>query len=811
MPRVLKIILRLFAALVVIVILLFFGSLWYINSHKEKVLKLVNKELNDRLNGTVIVGDMQPDLFHHFPDISLGLKNVLIRDKRFNEHHRTFLDAKDFSISVNAWPLLKGELDINHIDISNAAVDIYTDSTGYSNRSVLGKSKPKNKEASSTNNYNSQLGRFSFTNVNFKVEDQKAGKSFDFIANTLSGSMQNPDSGWNATFHMDITAKSMAFNTHNGSFIKDKIVEGDCNAGYNDKTGRLWVKSGSLDIGDDPFQLNAVFETLKKPSSFIIHLSAQQVLWRRVSALLSPNIKTRLDRFNIIKPIAVTGIISGSFAGGGDPFLYVTATVKGNKVITPGGTIDNCSFGGIFTNQYEKNKGFNDNNSVIRFVNLHGSYRNMPFVIDTGSIINLNKPMATGNFRADFPLADANGIMSGKVARFNRGTVNIRLRYAGDIVNYRLNKPVIAGSVILKGAAFKYLPDDLKFQNGSMSLYIKGNDLLLRNIRLRNGSSEVNAEGRVNNFMNLYYEAPQKILFTLDVSSPQLYLGEFLGFISGGYDAREGEPAQNANSGNVIDQLSNVLEKGNFEMHLRVANVHYFKFLATDVHADLLSTEDQVVIQNAGLKHAGGFLRMSGSVTRGERTNKLSLKTTVSHVDVHEFFNAFDNFGLKDFTADNLKGYLSARTNITAEMSDEAKIIPGSVNGPLDVNLQDGALINFNPIGTIGKFAFPFRDLKNIKLQPLDAHFDVHGDMITVYPLKLSSSALNMDVAGVYGLKNGTDLTLDIPLRNPKKDTTIQDERKLMKKRYRGVVLHIRAKSDPTGKIRVGFNKDKKD
>jgi hypothetical protein len=67
-----------------------------------------------------------------------------------------------------------------------------------------------------------------------------------------------------------------------------------------------------------------------------------------------------------------------------------------------------------------------------------------------------------------------------------------------------------------------------------------------------------------------------------------------------------------------------------------------------------------------------------------------------------------------------------------------------------------------------------------------------------------------MDVAGVYGLKKGTDITLDIPLRNPKKDTTIQDKQKLEKKRYRGIVLHIRAKTDSTGKLKVGFNKDKK-
>ncbi|HTD98434.1 MAG TPA: AsmA-like C-terminal region-containing protein [Mucilaginibacter sp.] len=809
MPRTLKIILKLIAGIAIIVVLVFFGLLWYVNSHKESVLKMVNTELNNKLDGTIVIGDMKPNFFKRLPDISLGLSNVLVRDKRFTQHHRTLLDAKDLSISVNAWALLKGSININYIDISNAAVVIFTDSSGYSNQSIFKKGPKKTKEAGSTNNYDSQLGRLKLSNVNFKVEDQRAKKTFDFIANNLDGKMANLDTGWSTAFHMDVTAKSMAFNTRKGSFIKDKVIEGDLTAGYNQDSGRMWVKSASLDIGDDPFEVNAVFETLKKPSSFTFHLAAKQILWRRVSTLLAANIKEKLDQFNITRPIAVTGIISGSFAGG-EPSLYITTVVKDNTVITPGGTIDDCSFDGVFSNQYQKGKKNSDENSVIRLVRMKGSYRHMPFAIDTGSIINLDKPIATGNFRADFPLINFNEIMGNKVARFTKGTARMNLQYKGDIVNYRLNKPAIAGSIILRNANFTYVPENLKLQNGSIALYFKGNDLLLKNIRLQSGRSVVYMEGRINNFLNFYYNAPEKILFTWQVNSPQLYLGEFLGFISGAEKKEKKGATPKGNSGNVIDQLSNVLEKGQAEMHLNVAQVHYLRFLATDVHADLLTSEDRIVIHNVGLKHAGGFLKMNGSVEKGETTNRLALKTVISHVDVHEFFDAFNNFGLKDFTSENLTGYLSAKTQITAEMSDQASILPGSVNGTLDLNLQNGALINFNPIGSIGKFAFPFRNLKNIRVRELNARFDVHGDLITIYPLKFSSSVLNMDVAGVYGLKKGTDLTLDIPLRNPKNDTTIQDQEKLNKKRYKGIVLHIRAKADSTGKIKVGWNKDRK-
>jgi hypothetical protein len=809
MTRLLKVVLKIVAGTALLVILLFFGVIWYITYNKNKVLKLVNTELNSGLDGTITIGDMRPNFFQQFPHISLGLQRVLVIDKRFAEHHHTLLDAKDLSISVNAWALLRGKLAINHITISNASVDIFTDSLGYSNLSVF-KKKEKNKPGgASKNNYNSNLGVFTLTNVAFKVEDQKANKKFDFIANAVNGRSTESDSGWSAAFHLDVTARSMAFDTRHGSFIKNKTVEGDLTGGYNEDSGRMWVKSESLDIGDDPFQVNAVFETLKKPASFTFNVASKEILWRNASALLAANIKEKLDRFNIVRPIAVKAVISGSFRGK-DPFLYVTAGVTDNTVITPGGTFDHTSFEGIFTNEYEKGKVRNDDNSVIRLVNMKGSYRNMPFEIDTGSIINLNKPIATGNFRADFPLTRINEILGDKVARFVRGTIRMDLRYKADIVNYRLNKPVVAGSIILTKAELRYIPDNLRLKNSSITLYIVGNDLLMKNLRLQSGRSVVNMEGRVNNFMNLYYNAPERILLSWDIHSPQLYLGEFIGFLTGGINDTTKKATRKANSGNAIDQLSNVLEKGRSEMHLTVDNLHYSKFLATDVHADLLTSEDKVLIKNVGLKHAGGFLKLSGSIIKGEQTNQLSVKTTVSHVDVHEFFDAFNNFGLKDFTAENLSGYLSAKTQITAEISDQATLLPGSINGTLDVNLQNGALINFKPLGSVAKFAFPFRDLKNIRLSELNARFDVHGDQFTIYPFKLSSSVLNMDVAGVYGIKNGTDITLDVPLRNPKNDTTIHNEEKLMKKRYRGIVLHIRAKSDSAGKIKIGWNKDRK-
>ena len=806
MPKWLKTALKFLGALIFIFVLTIVGLSFYITYRKDKFLNLVNVELNKSVDGTILIGDLHPQFFKHFPNISMRLENVLLRDKRYPQHHHTLLDAKNFDVSLNTAELLMGLFTINHIDISNASIDLYTDSTGYCNTSLFKKGPAKKTLPASNSSSSTELEKFSLTNVTFKVENQKAKKLFDFVVNDLHGRMEYPDSGWHAACHLDVTAKSMAFSTTHGSFIENKAVEGDFIAGFSDKNGKININADALDINDDAFRVNAVFNTSIPGTSFVFHLTNNQLLWRRASALLSQNIAIKLNQFDIAKPIAVTAIISGNFEVG-DPFLYVTAAVRNNTVNIPGSKLDDCSFDGVFTNNYINGKGLTDENSIIRFTKLEANYEHIPFKIDTGSIINLSEPTAKGNIHTAIPVANLNYLLGKKIAKFGVGTAAVNLRFKADIVNYRINKPTVIGSINLKDAEINNLTGNLSLKKTSLDLNFVGNDLVLSNFRIQTGRSTVLLVGRVNNFLNLYYNAPEKILLTLNIQSPQLYLAEFIGFLNTGDSVLK----KTENSGNVINQLNNVLQKGNAEMHIAVNNLHYDNFLATAVHADLLTSQNGLFIQNVGLKTSGGKLHLNGNVQKDIGVNKITLNTVVSDVDIHDFFYSFENFGLKDFTFENLKGLLSAKAQITAEIDNNASLISKSVFGNVDISLRKGALVNFKPLLGVGKYAFPFRDLKYITIPKLDAHFAIQGDKIEISPLQISSSALNLDVAGTYGLTHGTNITMDIPLRNPKGDSTIKDKDELMKKRFKGIVLHLLAKADENGKIKIGLNKKNKE
>jgi hypothetical protein len=809
MPRWLKISLKILGALVLLLIVFLIGLSVYVSTHKEKIMALVITDLNKNIDGKLNVGAFDISFIKNFPNLSVTLENVSLQDKDWARHHQTLLEAKKFDVAIDISALLKGDISVNHININDAAINLYTDSTGYSNTSVFKKKSAKKGTGSSSSS--AQVGRFSLNKVIFTVDDRRAKKLFKFEVNELSSKMNYPDSGWTADMHLNVKAKSMAFSTKHGSFIKDKVVEGDLSAGYNEKSGDINVTSSNFTIGGDDFDIVARFATGKSPSTFTFHIKADKLLWRHASELVSANITQKLNLFNLDKPLAVTAIIAGSFSGGGDPYLYITADVRNNKLTVPGSVIDKCNFKGVFTNDNVKGKEFGDENSVIRISHFTGADSNLPFTIDSCNITNLIKPIASGNIRADFPVSDLNQLSDG-VAKFSKGRANLALHFNADIVNYEINKPIIAGSINLKDADIHYLPMDLKLKGTSISINFVNNDLILNNIHLQTGKSIVLMEARVNNFLNLYYNAPEKIVMNLQITSPQLYIGEFLGLLSNGQQDQPTSTAVQSKKSTAknISRLNAFLTKARVGMHIRAANVHYFKFWATDATADLFLNHNGLSLKNVSAKSSGGSLKINAALARQSPQSNFDLNAVISNVDIHEFFDAFDNFGIKGITYKNLEGLLSAYTQITGKIANTGSVVPGSINGTVTLNLKNGALLNYQPLIGVGKFVFPFRNLHNIVIPNLDGKFDIQGKNIIINPMQISSSVLNADVAGTYSLGNETDITLDVPLRDPKKDATITDTVKLAKKRYKGVVVHVRAKDDGTGKIKIGRNKDYK-
>lgn len=801
----LRIILKGIALLAAITVISYLALAWYINTYKKEVLAMVTEELNSGLNGTLQIGDMETTLLSGFPQVSLRLENVILRDTLYRTHKRTLLNAKEVDVAVNTLALIYGTIEIKKVTVKNAVADIFTNEDGYSNTSVF-----KTKTQADSNQESGsfpELRKLSLENVKLTAENLKMEKLFRFNVNSLTTILKYPENGWEAAIELETFAESMAFNTEKGSFIKDKKIEGELAIIYNETEGIITFSEKELAIGGEVFSIAAMFETGDK-SGFEINIKNKSILWLNAANLLSPNITEKLEMFDIKKPFTVTCDISGDLNEKGDPLIEVKAVIEDNILDTPGGIVDNCSFTGAFTNRYKADKGINDANSIITLTGFEGSYSGVPFTMKKTSIENLEKPMAYGDFNSEFGIEKLANFIDADLMKFSKGKAIIKLDYRADIENFQIAKPLVNGTVSIKNANVSYVPRNLAFNDISVNLNFTKDDLYISSIKLKGAKSVVNMKGSIKNFLNLYYTDPAKIVLTWQMDSPELHLNEFIGFV--GSRKNVASPVKSsAKKGNVTEELNTLFEKSNVDMKLRISKLYYKNFYATNAKADVLLTDKGVILNNAELWHAGGLIKLSGNLLQNGKSNKYAIAAAVGNVDVSKLFYAFDNFGMETLNSNNLKGLVTSQANISGSITDAGALVPKSMNGNIAFGLKNGALLQFEPVKNVGKFAFPFRNMDTITFTGLNGKFDVKGEKVIIHPMQVNSSILNMDVEGIYSFGKGTAIYVDVPLRNPKRDKGITDEEELAKRRNRGIVVHLIAADDENGEVKVKLGRKK--
>ncbi|TKB96545.1 AsmA family protein [Pedobacter cryotolerans] len=807
MQRWLKISLKILAGLFTLIIVVWLGAAYYINHNNKSILNTILTQLNANVNGKIEVGSMETTLLKGFPGVSVSLKKVQLRDSLWAQHKHDLLNAKDIDVSLNIFSLIAGNIKINKIGINNAGVYLYTDSNGYSNTSMF-KSKTPGKPVSEKDQQAFEIKKIAFNNVNLVVDNQKRLKLFNFLVEELNGNIDYPDSGWNGNIKLKTLVKNFAFNTKKGSFLKDKQLEGTLVAHYNNETKAVTIEPKKLSIGGDEFIIGAKIDLAKDQSAFAISVRADKILYKNIALLLSPNISSKLLKFAIDEPIAVVGnIIDDGSKNSSDPLIDVRMTVKKNTITIPSGQLTDCSFTGAFKNREVANKPIGDENSAIRFYNLTGNYYNAPLKIDTFSITNLARPLAAGLVTAQFPLTNLNQSIGGETFNFKKGTANMRLYCKADIDNFMFTKPIISGTVDIKDADITYIPRNMKLVNSSLTLNFNQKDLNITGSRFQLGNSILNMSLSIENFLNFYYTDPSKILVNLKLSSPQLSLNEFIPFLAT-RKAVKRKPVSKNSIKEVSDQLSAVLEAAKVNIQLNVNRAIYKRFVATNLNANIAMLTDGIYFNKLSVKHAGGSLSMTGNLKQTGAINKFTMNAIVSRVNVKEFFYGFENFGQTSITNKNLKGFLSAKVNTSGSITDNGTIVKRSMYGKVNFNLSKAALVNFEPLQMVQKLAFANRDFTNIAIDNLDGTLILNGDKITISPMQVNTSVLNFNMKGIYGLERGTDIAMDIPLRNPEKDKELSNREERRQARMKGIVLHLKAIDDGKGGLKVRWNKD---
>jgi hypothetical protein len=799
MQRWIKIALKVAGAILAVLLIIWVGIAAYVYYNKKELLQNITSQLNENLTGKLTIQSMEPALISGFPAISVSLKKVLLRDSLWDQHHNDLLNAEDVFISIDAFSMLGGNPTIRNIRISDGTIYSFTDSNGYQNNDIFKKAKP----GDANEGKRKKIKKISLKRVNLIIKNESRRKLFSFYISNFTGKINYNPNGWKATADIDALVKDLSFNTNKGSFLKDKKFVADIDLNFSKKEKLLTIPIQDLKIGPTKFEIGGKFSFNDANPAFALDVKTNSITLKEASSLVTEHISSKLLPYKLEKSLSTEANIRGLLKRGGDPQIKVFWRTEDNIITVRNEVIKNCSFNGAFTNELDKNKGHIDPNSAVSFYFMKGSWQGIPFKADSITITNLTTPILAGKFVANFPLTKLNPVLGNQTVLFKGGTAQLNLLYHAPFMHDDPGKRFINGSIRIKNANADYQPRNLSFKNANVNLNFNGQDLFLRDIRMTSGGSILTMNGSIRNFLNLYYSAPEKILLDWQISSPEINLKEFLGFLG---KRRSNTPATGSMN-KFSRQLDKMLDQASVHMKLAVAKMQYKKFIAGSVNSELTLEQSGIKINNVSLKHAGGSLRMNGYIDQTGKVNQIKINTQVTNANIRELFQSFNNFGQNGIRSENLKGTFTANTNVSGSLRDNGNIVPHSIRGSVDFNLKNGALIDFEPMIRIGAFAFKNRDFSNITFSNLSNNLNIQGGNVIIPPMRIESSVLNIFLEGVYGFSSGTSIDLQIPLRNPEKDIGITDPEERKRRAKKGIVINIHAVDGEDGKVKFKLGK----
>jgi len=796
----LKTILKVTGGLICLLLFLWCCLAAYVYSHKAEVLNKITSQLNEEVNGRLLIEDMDPVVMRGFPGIVVSLKNVSLQDTLFYRHGRPLLRAKQVFVALDVLSVIGRQPRIRQLVVKDGTMFVFRDSTGYSNSSLLDRKKEKNKAKVK---FNEVL----LENMRFVFENQQKLKHFDFTIRELAASISyRLEGGIHTRVVTDMLVHDLSFNRQRGSFLKNGSVSGVLELRYDTREKSLTIPRRTIRINGEDISLQALFRFGEEPSVYSLQLHAPRIRFRDAKRMLTPNIARKLKAVGLERDMDLIARISGRMRFRDTPRVQVGWVVSNNTFHTPAGTVTGCSFRGSFINEAIPGQGHGDRNSLISIYGLVGSWKEIPFVADSVIVSELNRPRVRGSFAADFPTSRLNEALESHSFHFGKGRTKVDIRYNGGIRRSDNVPSAVYGSVRTSGSDISYLPRRLRFPNTNATFSFEGQDLRVSGVRLSQGSSVLLMDGFVPGFLRMFTGDPGATVIAWNVRGNQVDLKDFTGFL-----AAPGKSKRTNGKKPGSSKLDQAIDRGLVRLKLNLADIKYKTFSAHQVEAMLEMKETGIAIRHAALNHAGGRMSVNGLINRRGASNDFRLNSDIRGVDVKRFFNAFQDFRQKAVTSKDLSGNLFARANITGVIGNGGNIQPYSIRGNVSFDLQHGALNGFEPLSKIksslfrglGKILFGDRDFEHMSFRSVKNTLQFNGDKVIIPPMMIESNAINMLIAGVYGFRKGTDINIDIPLRNPRKDDNIKDAATRQERKMKGIVLHLKAVDGPDGKVQI--------
>jgi hypothetical protein len=472
-----------------------------------------------------------------------------------------------------------------------------------------------------------------------------------------------------------------------------------------------------------------------------------------------------------------------------------------SNLITPFASFTSASFNGSFTNHVNDSLPRKDPNSKITISDFSADWNSIPVYSKLMEIDNLSEPILKADLQSDFAIVKLNELLGSGAISLTDGKASALLTYIGPLLNNNQQNSLVNGEIIFNDGNILYNPRNVNLKNVNGKLIFNNSKVQVSNLSCDVLNNKIIMNGSADNLISLLNTEPNKAIINWNIYSPSLNLGSFIYLLKSRTISSHKSSGKNK-LGKIAGQIDDLLDRGNINLNIKADKMMFKKLNVSNFSAHVALYPESYQVKNVIMYFNGGSINLNGTLTnKSNNQHAGNFSAALKNIDINKIFTAFNNFGQTGIEANNLSGKLDANVRGALLMNDEGKAYPKSITSQVDFSLKNGALINFAPIQKIQDFIFKKRNFSDIKFAELKNKLEIANEDIKINKMEIASSVIRVYVEGVYSLKGNTDLSIQIPFNNFKKQDSnyVPTNKGLNKKAGRS--LFLRGQPGPDGNI----------
>lgn len=729
-------------------------------AYEDEVKARLVAELNAHLNAPVQQSGIDLTLLRRFPNASLRIDDVFVREVRTDGMPAdTLLSARHLDLEISLLALLRGDYTVSQLHAEDVCLYAGLDTGGRENWRIW---RADSTQGSGTD---IKLKRVYFDGLRARFHDDRSGLQVSTTSERLAlrGRFRAENSA------LDIEGDMHLADWHDakGTVIRDRDAGMKLHLAFGGPATPFSITKGSeITMRETPIAVTLELNGPPTTRTFDLRANGFNLALADVEALLPEDLHRHLKRYELEGEADVALHCSGPIGGTGLA-LSVGLSLREGRFTEHRSGVTFKDARGQFS------MDLSPRGALRKFVvnGFHASCASGE-VAGNAELKGASTTVLKADLHADLALADLMRFAGIDTLEEARGRLKADVHATGrprDLMHLKatdLRAFIISGTAELRDASLKLRGVRHRLTDLNAMLTLQGNDASVHGLRCALQGSTIELSGTLHNLMPYLLFTDQHLAIEARGVSPRLDLGALLS--TGPDENGSGPTGYTLRFPGLVD----------LDLQAKVDELIFEDFSATGITGTITLKDRVLRVPSIAFGSAGGDVQGNLTLDARSSTNyPLTIAASVKDIDITRLFSEFRNFGQTFITDHHLKGRSDVQLTLTAALAPEMRLDQQSLHCVANVAIRGGELNDHPPMLAVAdyvranKLIAPFVDtdelkqrLAHVRFASLENQVEIKDRKVFVPSMSVKSSAMDIEVSAAQGFDGEVDDHLNFRL-----------------------------------------------